>query len=36
VDTIPAGIGRAREALESGAAKKKLQQLVDLSKKLSA
>jgi anthranilate phosphoribosyltransferase len=36
VESIPAGIARAREALESGAAKKKLQQLVDLSKKLSA
>jgi anthranilate phosphoribosyltransferase len=35
-DSIPAGIAKAREALESGAAKKKLQQLVDLSKKLSA
>jgi anthranilate phosphoribosyltransferase len=36
VETIPAGIVRAREALDSGAAKKKLQQLVDLSNKLSA
>jgi anthranilate phosphoribosyltransferase len=34
-DSIPAGLAKAREALESGAAKNKLQQLVDLSKKLS-
>jgi anthranilate phosphoribosyltransferase len=35
-DSIPAGIAKAREAIETGAAKNKLQQLVDLSKKLSA
>jgi len=35
VESIPAGLTRAREALESGAASKKLQQLIDLSKKLS-
>jgi anthranilate phosphoribosyltransferase len=35
-DSIPAGIAKARAALESGAAKAKLQQLVDLTKKLSA
>lgn len=33
-DSIAVGIAKAREALESGAAKRKLQQLVDLSKKL--
>jgi anthranilate phosphoribosyltransferase len=36
VDSIPNGIAKARAALDSGAAKAKLQQLVDLSKKLSA
>jgi anthranilate phosphoribosyltransferase len=35
-DSIPAGIAKARAALDSGAAKQKLQQLVELSKKLSA
>jgi anthranilate phosphoribosyltransferase len=35
-ESIPVGIGRAREALESGAAKNKLQQLIALSKSLSA
>ena len=35
-ESIPAGIAKARTAIESGAAKAKLQQLVDISKKLSA
>jgi anthranilate phosphoribosyltransferase len=33
--SIADGIGKARGAIESGAAKAKLQQLIDLSKKLS-
>jgi anthranilate phosphoribosyltransferase len=36
VESIPAGITKARQALESGAASKKLQQLVEMSAKLSA
>jgi anthranilate phosphoribosyltransferase len=35
VESIPAGITKARQALESGAASKKLQQLVEMSAKLS-
>jgi len=36
VETIPAGIVKARAAIESGAAKAKLEQLVNLSKLLAA
>src|SRR3569832_330407 len=36
VESIPAGITKARGALQSGAANRKLLQLVELSKKLSA
>jgi anthranilate phosphoribosyltransferase len=35
-DSIQAGIGKAREALASGAAKAKLEQLVKLSQTLAA
>jgi anthranilate phosphoribosyltransferase len=35
VDSIPAGIAKARAALESGAAKAKLDQLIEVSKKLA-
>jgi anthranilate phosphoribosyltransferase len=35
VDSIPAGIAKARVALESGAAKAKLEQLIEVSKKLA-
>jgi anthranilate phosphoribosyltransferase len=36
VDSIPAGLARAREALASGAAKAKLEQLISVSKSLAA
>jgi anthranilate phosphoribosyltransferase len=36
VDSIEAGIGKARAAIESGAAKAKLEQLVKLSQSLAA
>jgi anthranilate phosphoribosyltransferase len=35
-ETIQAGIGKARKAIESGAAKAKLEELVKMSKSLAA